>query len=938
MRGWNSNSRTHRDRLSPGANVTVFTQAACGSPATSQATLYHNAQGTGSPVQQPIKTDGFGQAYAYAAPGCYTTIYVSSQTGTITRPDQIVGGNGPPGPQGPQGIPGTGNITASPQFTMMYQPFAGTQSAAQGDANVTTDGAGNTKSKTTASSVNAVIYVKAPPYNAKCDGTTDDQAAIQAAFNDAKNGSTNPLCTAGGCSVQFPAGRCVTSTITWVGQSFFGAGKDITYIRGKPGQDIFQVPDTTGTFIGNGFVHDFSMEIDVTVNAAASAAGGNNTFPNRIAGTWQGTTAFNVPIAPGAPVFGQSPCGSGVNGASATAGTTTVALNCSFPFSMDLLIDPALVIGTQITITGAGAAGADYHSTITAYNAANCDGHHATGCTLTVADPIGTTVSKVAGTFLNAHTPPWYIGNAGFALQCANSGACYGNANTRFSNIEFRQFGSSLLYMNHCAGIFSQMAFYAARFDHLHFWSLYGGYIEAIPPTTPSVWTADTATYSNIDFSTDLLPMITYNGNDRVLSDINIYQETPLSMGPFFLTKNQITQSGNATWTINSLYEEGGPSTAGEFARFMSGPYFTTSSNFGGGNSTSGTGGGSWAEFTAGGNTTWYGTISGAIHIDVSNMNTFINPGGVLYDNGLGNKSEQHYGIVNSPYLGRMFYDPNAKPPRSSVGLIDGSFLLSGNSSAPYLNASDLITTCEDWPVVLNPSSSGGAAGTCVNDPSGTELTRHYYHSLGPTTVLSLANNNPGVPAYAWSGTPRTLGTNFPQSKINVIIMARCVGAGCAATVPFRLRDTTTGTYLLPNPALTMTLTSAWSQQSAAFDLTGTTYGHILDFRIDSVTNTGTNYDIAYVAFQPQPGSITSLALNSSGTAFDMQLQAPASVAATYIVKGPETGTAGSLVDKVAGATVIGHLASFTNVTGRIGDSGTTAGSDPSSLHAGGVR
>jgi hypothetical protein len=34
-------------------------------------------------------------------------------------------------------------------------------------------------------SVNKVLLVTAPPYNAKCDGMTDDQAAIQAAFNDA---------------------------------------------------------------------------------------------------------------------------------------------------------------------------------------------------------------------------------------------------------------------------------------------------------------------------------------------------------------------------------------------------------------------------------------------------------------------------------------------------------------------------------------------------------------------------------------------------------------------------------------------------------------------------------------------------------------------------------------------------------------------------------
>ena len=53
-----------------GASVNVYVQSACGAPAGAQAQLYGTA--TGGPIAQPLKTDGFGHAFAYVAPGCVT--------------------------------------------------------------------------------------------------------------------------------------------------------------------------------------------------------------------------------------------------------------------------------------------------------------------------------------------------------------------------------------------------------------------------------------------------------------------------------------------------------------------------------------------------------------------------------------------------------------------------------------------------------------------------------------------------------------------------------------------------------------------------------------------------------------------------------------------------------------------------------------------------
>ena len=46
------------------------------------------------------------------------------------------------------------------------------------------------------------VYLKAAPYNAKCDGSTDDYAAIMAAYNAAAAGST----------ILVPTGTCVVKT------------------------------------------------------------------------------------------------------------------------------------------------------------------------------------------------------------------------------------------------------------------------------------------------------------------------------------------------------------------------------------------------------------------------------------------------------------------------------------------------------------------------------------------------------------------------------------------------------------------------------------------------------------------------------------------------------------------------------------------------------
>jgi Pectate lyase superfamily protein len=158
--------------------------------------------------------------------------------------------------------PPTNPLIPSSQFSLFYQPNSGTSAAAQGDPLVTTDGSGNVRSKTTISSVNSQINVKAYPYLAAGNASTDDTAAIQSACDAAR--TSNPPAT-----VYFPYGQYLTGDLNYhcAGVSMVGqqsgmslaAGTYTSTLLGKPGQDILHVPDPN-TYVGSAPNRSWSIE------------------------------------------------------------------------------------------------------------------------------------------------------------------------------------------------------------------------------------------------------------------------------------------------------------------------------------------------------------------------------------------------------------------------------------------------------------------------------------------------------------------------------------------------------------------------------------------------------------------------------------------------------------------------------------------------------
>ena len=737
-------------------------------------------------------------------------------------------------------------------------------------------------------SVNKVINVTAPPYNALADCSTDNQTAITNAMNDALTQNA---------SVYFPAtgsGCFLTSTITWKGQSFFGAGVLLTTIKGMPGVDVFQTPDSAVALQSGANVHDLKIIVDTSVNASATVNGGNNTYPNRIGGTVQGTTAFTVPIAPGPLAIGYGTCtGHGFTASLSTP--TTVTMACGLTNNL-AAINASRVIGAPITITGAGPGGATYTGTILAVGSFTGGNTQ----TVTVSPVISTAVTGTTGTVLNAITPPWYFGNAGIALQCSNGNSCSGNLlNATFTNIQF--VASSGLQYNFSTGIFTQIAMYNATFSNIDNVSLWAGYIEAAPPSG-RVLTGDTSTFNNFNVHYAAIPFVALNGNDRVVNGLYIYASAGVqSMGPYLLTTGQTT-STSLSWTINTLYSEGAATLSGETARFMGGPHSINAANFLQG-SVQG-----YTEWLAYGSQ-WNGIFGGNIHIGVGAGGNYFQGTGMvptnITDSSNDNRFENPTILGTNSYMRRRF-NPSPQPFRDTVGKLDGSFLATGNSAAPYLNISDLLTTCADW-AFANAPTQQATYGSCVNDPTGTEISNSYFQSAAATTTFNLVGNAVGGAASnAWSGQARLFGINLPETKVNVYVQAECVGASsCTATG--RVKD---GTGAQLGFGTGLTFGSTWTTQSFTADLTSAVVGDYLNFYLDTWVNTGTNYRVAWYAIQPvNNDEHTWLYTNGLPVSSSVNLKVVDTTGAG-ITTGPTSSTSGD-------------IATFNGTSGKIQDSGT---------------
>jgi len=381
-----------------------------------------------------------------------------------------------------------------------------------------------------------------PLINAKCDGVTDNHDVIQSALN-----ANQP--------VLIPAGICLTSTLTWIGQNISGVGKGRTILRGLPGKDVLATPDSAKNLLYGAHISDMTIQVDGTVNAASSTVGGNNTFPNRIFGTGGGTTPLKQPPAPGSLVF--DPAIPGDCGGTIFAGSKIVTVPCSL---FDQL-PPADYVGMAVTIEGAGPNGGPLET-----NAVKMiDGKR-----IQLANAAFKTATAVVTTIANPFPPPWHCGNAAIAIPATNGAAATTTMNGWvFENLMIQQINRNV--GNYVCGIFIQVPPNNIRFENIDVESTWGGIIEALPSINASrlfAWTPDTNIYTNMNIKFTILPLVWVNGAHRTVVGLNIYGgNVPYSRGIFQFCVDlgggcyptaSFIQYYNECWTPNT----------GELARF----------------------------------------------------------------------------------------------------------------------------------------------------------------------------------------------------------------------------------------------------------------------------------------------------------------------------------------------------------------------------------
>jgi len=241
---------------------------------------------------------------------------------------------------------------------------------------------GATTTNVVNANINRVLNVTAAPYNAKGDCITDDHDAIQAALDAAA--AVNPMLT-----VEFPtpSGGCYyTDTLTYQGQPLQGqfpegggVGLNVagSIIRGKPGKDVFHIPDPNLSSLpiqAPWSIQHIIIQVDRTVDASAS-------FPHRWPGRW---TWNDASMTAGSPVI-----------TSATAQFTPSDA------------------GQPILVKGAGPAGADLSTTILSVTPTWINGD---AQVVTLASNASTTVSNVQAYISIAGIPVTQtMGNCGIA-------------------------------------------------------------------------------------------------------------------------------------------------------------------------------------------------------------------------------------------------------------------------------------------------------------------------------------------------------------------------------------------------------------------------------------------------------------------------------------------------------------------------------------------
>ena len=636
-------------------------------------------------------------------------------------------------------------------------------------------------------SVNSQINVMAPPYNARGDCSSDDQAAINSALRAADAfavGSSGPA------TVYFPKppGGCyLTSTLAWYGEPLQGSGPGVTgaagyggvELRGKPGQDILNPGDPTTsnlTFYYPPSIENIVFKVDDSVTP---------NFPHRWPGRWvdDGTMTAN----------------------SAVFKSSRALIDCSD-------------VGQAIQVNGAGPSGSNLVTTIASVAPCWNQGSLASGNwqVITLANAASTTVTN-AHTYVSVGDLPVTanLGNCAIAFDDKDANTAdwvNPSANTSlyessFRNVTLTSTSGANNGQNKSCGLYTQglWQLYAVDANFLSISRLYYGVVQASAELNSYNGSfGDFEKWSHIQFNGATYPWISYDGGFNELSGWQLYSV----YGPQILGVVTLYETPPAYWTISIPESEGGGT--GEGLRLIGKSHLLKNTGL------SGVGQSAFLE-TSNLIAEDISLGSGTTYID-GDHNT-IN----LSANGTANKTFVNRGLANSMVSNTQgqWYDnvPTSQPvavlPTKGTGIAGqqtSDFIQSGNAAAPYASSQSLFF----WPQDALPNSAGSHPydSYIISDPasmSGNDfIFSSGYNSFESFAQFISPTNTAGL---------GIIGTNIPAVPSTIYFQAKCASS---TTSVFQIEIFNSGGFVAYQQ-LPFSCTTSFASYSLAFDFTSYT-------------------------------------------------------------------------------------------------------------------
>ena len=668
-------------------------------------------------------------------------------------------------------------------------------------------------------SVNSQINVMAPPYNARGDCVTDDQAAINLALRAA---DTYAVGTSLPATVYFPKppGGCYkTSKLLWYGESLLGpapgqsgasSGKGGVVIQGMPGQDILGPPDpTTATYE---FYFPWSMtnivfKVDDT---------GAPSFPHR----WPGKWVDDVSMSSGSAIINSYR-------ASFTCGD----------------------VGQAILVTGAGSGGSNLTTTIASVspcwsfeNPAN-NGWQ----TVTLAQAASTSVSN-AHTYISVGNLPVtaHIGNAAIAFDdedgnsadWVNQTGTISNYGAELHNVTMTSVSGKSLGQNSSTGFYTQGVWgpYKMDAESVDANRLVYGIVQATSELNAYYGAAaqDYENWDHMGFDLTNYPWISYDGGENKLDR----WELTTGFGPQILQEVFQYEGGAGGWDMDIPEFENNSGAIGwqitgsnhtghqiAFSEGGSQAVYIETTNF------------RCANCQLGNGTTYLDGDHNLIDVGASGTQ-----GTTISNRGRGNKviacaEGQYTDSMPTSECAPVFPQKGDE----TAGEQTADFIQSGNAATPWSNNNDLMIWPQD--VLFNGTSIGppyyNYSNYVIADTgslSGYDIVFSAGQAAGQFSqfeaTVPKGNNNGNA----------IIGTNVPATEVTIYLAAKCATAtGFSFQVIAQNSNGNT-----PLGTITPSCTTSFATYSMTVNLTSYSGDWLVFYNNGSVA-----YDAAWIAIRP---------------------------------------------------------------------------------------